>query len=176
MQKVLLAIDGVKPTRAVFDYAVQLCQRLKAELRVLQVIRPARYHSYLQKIRRCADQAQSYLEGSMMAAAFAEAGEPETAESLMAEARKNLNELLPESEKAGVSFRLTTKSGRPGQEIVEYVRRNRDVVVTIYDPSEEERKGSNPGHGCSSVPERIKRRLATPLVVVQQRKAHGIPT
>ena len=33
MQKVLLAIDGIHPDHKVFDYAVQLCKRIKAELK-----------------------------------------------------------------------------------------------------------------------------------------------
>ena len=36
MRQVLLAIDGEKPTRAVFQYATDLCQQVRAELRILQ--------------------------------------------------------------------------------------------------------------------------------------------
>ena len=72
MQKVLLAIDGINPDRKVFEYAVQLCQRIKADLSVFQVINPRRYKEYLKTIRKRADNARKYIEGAMVAATFAE--------------------------------------------------------------------------------------------------------
>lgn len=36
MREVLLAINGETPTRAAFQYATDLCQQVRAELRILQ--------------------------------------------------------------------------------------------------------------------------------------------
>ena len=167
MKKVLLAIDGVKPTQTVFNYAVQLCQRLKAELNVLQVIRPGRYGEYMKKVRLSAQRTKEFIEGSMVAATFAEAGEHEAAGAVMAEARKNLNELLPESEKAGVPFHLSVTSGRPGKEILYYLRKLRDVVLAIYDAPRQDDQGRCVETRRNTVPREIKRNLSVPLVVVR---------
>jgi nucleotide-binding universal stress UspA family protein len=167
MQKVLLAVDGIKPTDKAFRYAVELCQRLHAELRILQVIRPNHYREYLKRIQRSVRFAKRYAEDSMVAVAFAEAGEHETAKEIMAEAKKNMNKLMPESEQAGVPCHLTMKSGRPGKEIIRYVKKHRNVVLAIYDTATEENSI------CSITPEEgdgplaLGKYLSVPLVMLR---------
>jgi hypothetical protein len=167
MQKVLLAIDGINPDRKVFDYAVQLCQRIKADLSVFQVINPLRYKEYLKTIRTRADNARKYFEGAMVAATFAEAGEHDTAKELMSKALENINRLVPESEKAGVLCLFAVNSGNPAKEIINYVNVHRDVVLTIYDASFEGRQGTQGVKRQQGVSGKIKQKLAVPLVVVQ---------
>jgi nucleotide-binding universal stress UspA family protein len=167
MQKVLLAIDGIHPDHKVFDYAVQLCKRIKAELSVFQVVNPRKYSEYLTSIRKKAGFARKYFEGAMVAATFAEAGEHETAKEIMSTALENINRLLPESEKAGVPFQFAVKTGNPDKEIVNYVNAHRDIVLTIYDSSLEDRKGTQGKKKQQGVPRKIKQKLAVPLVVVQ---------
>ena len=167
MQKVLLAIDGINPDRKVFEYAVQLCQRIKADLSIFQVINPRRYKEYLKTIRKRADNARKYIEGAMVAATFAEAGEHETAREIMSKALENINRLLPESEKAGVQCHFAVKTGNPAKEIINYVNGHRDVVLTIYDSSLEDRKGTRGVKKQQGVPRKIKQQLAVPLVIVQ---------
>jgi nucleotide-binding universal stress UspA family protein len=167
MQKVLLAVDGIKPTEKAFRYAVELCQRLRAELRVVQVIRPGRCDEYLKKVRKGAHRAKRFIENSMMAATFAEAGEHEMAKEIMAQARKNIKRLLPESERAGVSCQLTMASGRPGKEIIRYVKEHRDVVLTIYDTAPEENSARGILKEEGDGPLEIKQHLPIPLVVMR---------
>jgi len=160
MEKILLAIDGISPSRKVFRYAVHLCQRLKAELRVLQVIKPRHCAETFIKLREGAHQAKWLMEGSMIAATFAEAGEFEAAKDVLAEARKRVNQLLPESERAGVSYHVMTKSGYPSREIIRYVSQHRDVILAIYDSCQ---KNVSVRHGA--VPEKVRQHLSIPLVV-----------
>jgi len=167
MQKVLLAIDGISPDHKIFDYAVQLCKRIKAELSVFQVINPRKYNEYLKTIRKRAGFARKYFESTMVAATFAEAGEHETAKEIMSTALENINRLLPESEKAGVQCHFAVKTGNPAKEIINYVNVHRDVVLTIYDASLEDRKGTRGVKKQQGVPRKIKQKLAVPLVVVQ---------
>jgi len=100
----------------------------------------------------------------MVAATFAEAGEHETALDMMAEASKQIEQLLQESEKAGVHCRFSIKSGDPEKEIIEYVNDHRDVILTIYDAYDVK--------GTVDIPEKkitlakIKRNLSVPLVTV----------
>jgi nucleotide-binding universal stress UspA family protein len=167
MKKVLLAIDGRHPDRRVFDYAVQLCGRIKAELNVLQIINPKRYGRYLKIGRERSRQAGKYFSDSFTAAAFAEAGEHETAEAMMNEAMKDLRRLLPESEKAGISCRLMMKSGDAVQEIPRYVNEHKGVVLTIYDAADEGQPRSDRSKIESSAARKIMQELSVPLVVVR---------
>ena len=167
MQKVLLAVDGIKPTEKAFRYAVELCQRLRAELRVVQVIRPGQYSQYLKKVQMGATRARRFIENSMVAATFAEAGEHDMAIEIMAQARKNMQQLFPESERAGVSCHTTMRSGCPGEEIVRYVNEHRDVVLTIYDTAPEENSESGILAENGDEPSDIKEYLSIPLVVVR---------
>ncbi len=167
MEKVLLAVDGIKPTDKAFRYAVKLCQRLRAELRILQVIRPDHYSQYLKRVRRSAHCAKRFIEDSMVAVTFAEAGEHATAKEVTAQARENMNKLVPESERAGISCHLTMTCGRPGKEIVHYVNQHRDVVLTIYDTAPEENAERNIAAEEGDDPREIKQHLSIPLVMIR---------
>lgn len=164
MKKVLLAIDGIAPDQEVFQYALQLCKRIKAELNVFQILNPRNYGEYIKKVRQSAGNARSYFSSAMMAVTFAEAGEHKTAEEIMAAALKNYNRLLPESEKQGVTCHFSLKSGVPEQEIIDYVNAHRDIVVAIYDSARQEGGKTKPKK--KTTPGRIRRKLAVPLVVV----------
>ena len=137
MKKVLLAIDGMTPDQKAFRYAVSLCKRIRAELNIFQIIRPRYYRKYMKKVRNKASLARKFMEGSMVAATFAEAGEHETALDMMAEVSKEIRRLLQESEEAGVHCHFSIKSGNSEKEIVDYVNDHRNVVLTIYDVSDQ---------------------------------------
>jgi hypothetical protein len=164
MKNVLLTIDGVTPDQKVFHYAVSLCKRISAELSIFQIIRPRYYRKYKNMIRKNALIAKKVVESSMAAAAFAEAGEYETALDMMAEGSKQIEHLLQESEKAGVHCRFSMTSGNPEKEIVEYVNGHRDVILTIYDAF----GGGGPVDifEKKSTLAKIKRDLAVPVVTV----------
>lgn len=166
MKKVLLAIDGMTPDQKAFRYAVALCQRIRAELSVFQIIRPQFYREYGKKIRKKGLLARKFVEGSMMAATFAEAGEHETALNIMAEASEEIRRLLRESEEAGVHCHFSIKSGKPDREIVNYVNDHRDVVLTIYDVSDPDvKRDANTKKKKKAFAEMTKR-LSVPLVTV----------
>jgi nucleotide-binding universal stress UspA family protein len=171
MQKVLLAVDGIKPTEKAFRYAVELCQRMRADLRVVQVIRPGQNKEYLKRVRKGAHRAKCYIENFMMAVTFAEASEHRMANEIMTEimtpARMNTKQLLPESKRAGISCHLTMASGLPGKEIIRYVNEHRDVVLTIYDTAVEENSVCGISAEEGDGPLEITQRLSIPLVVMR---------
>ena len=138
MSKILLAIDSITPSRKVFQYALQLCQWMKAEMDILQIINPRNYRNHLAKTRKKADNTRRYLQSVFAAAAFAEANEHEIARDIMADAKENINRLLPDSGKAGIKYRLICKSGDPEKEITDYVEAHRDIALAIYDEGHEE--------------------------------------
>jgi len=166
MKKVLLAIDGITPDHKVFQYAIQLCKRIKAELNVFQIINPQNYGEYLKRVRKSAGHARRYFASAMVAATFAEAGEHETAQEIMSAALKNYHRLLPESEKEGVQCHFSMKSGAPDQEIVDYVNAHRDIVVAIYDAGGHEHDKPKITQKKKTTPGRLRHRLAVPLVVI----------
>jgi len=168
MEKVLLAIDGMTPDRKVFRYAVALCKRIQAELSIYQIIRPQVFQEYKKRIRKKGRLVRKFVEGSMVAATFAEAGEPDTALDIMGEATKEIRRLLQESENAGVQCDFSIQSGNPEKEIVNYVNDHRNVVLTIYDAADQ---GANQNDNMSEtehVLAKIKKNLSVPLVRIRQ--------
>jgi len=164
MRKILLAINGIQPNRRVFSYAVKLCKQLKAELLVFQVVDTGGHGGRLGVIGRKARWAMKILEDSMSAAAFAEAGEHETAHAMMVQARKQINDLLPETASAGIQCHFTIKAGAPEREIMRYARRHRDIVLTVYDSALSDSQEEGPIHQERDVAEVIRQQLEVPVV------------
>ncbi|MBW1978622.1 MAG: universal stress protein [Deltaproteobacteria bacterium] len=165
MERVLLAGDGMKPSRKALRFAVDLCKALKVSLSVVQVIDYSQYGKYLKKLRNSSVRVRCLFEGSMMAATFAEAGEHDTGSELMALARKNATDLLREFEGSGIQYSLDVKFGEPSREIVSYVSQHREVVVAIYDASAED-NGEPDRSFAKQTFKRIKERVSVPLVVM----------
>lgn len=160
MEKILLAIDGITPNKKALHYAVELCKRIKAELNILQIINSLNLGKRVNRMRR-------YVEDSMVAATFAEAGEHGIAMDVREQALKNINQLLSESEKEAVHCNLSVKSGSPDKEIINYVNDHRDIVLTIYNTPKEEMGDTDAETRKRDVSRRIRQRLSTPLVVVK---------
>jgi nucleotide-binding universal stress UspA family protein len=167
MEKVLLAIDGITPDKKAFNYAIELCSRIKAELNILHIIRSQNANNFFEKAIYKAKHAKLLFEGTMVAATFAEAGEHETANDLMSQALKNINKLLTESEKLSISCHLTMKSGHPSEEIVRFVREHKDVVVAVYDPAGEKEQNTS-DRKIKKMIRSITDTLPIPLVMVQK--------
>lgn len=165
MEKVLLAIDGITPDKKAFNYAVELCMRIRAELQVLHIVNPQKITGCLELVKNTVSQVGQFFEDSMMAVTFAEAGEHDTADALMSEALKNIKKLLPESEKAGVPCHLTMTSGNAREEIVSFVRENKDVVIAVYDTMNDELESS--ARKKKNALKSITKALSIPVVTVQ---------
>ncbi|MEJ2041030.1 MAG: universal stress protein, partial [Desulfosarcinaceae bacterium] len=74
MKTILLAVDGMAPHKNALDYALDLCDPVRAGLDVLQIIRPSRYASGLSKLKKGIYRARDMLEDTMITATYAEAG------------------------------------------------------------------------------------------------------
>jgi hypothetical protein len=167
MEKILLAIDGIAPDSRIFNYTVALCRRMCAGLDVLQILGPRRCRKYLQKAMQSALNVRSVFEDAMVAVTFAEAGQHDIAEQLKLKAFENIDRLIPKSEKDGIDYHLTLKSGNADEEIVRYVCNHRDVVLTIYDASgaKDECNGAS-GKKMNAV-RQVGQKLSTPLVIMR---------
>jgi nucleotide-binding universal stress UspA family protein len=164
MEKVLLAIDGITPNKKAVRYAVELCRHLKADLSVLQVIG----QKYMKSLGERVNRARTYVEDSMIAATFAEAGEHEMAKAIKEQALNKINRLLPDSESDVIHCHLSIRSGQAEKEILHYVNDHRDIVLTIYDAPEQDMNDIRTEPKERHVPMRIRRQLSTPLVVFKR--------
>jgi hypothetical protein len=168
MEKILLAMDGIAPDRITLNYAVALCKRMRAGLDVLQILGPRSCRKYLKKVRQGARCARNLFEDSMVAVTFAEAGRHDIAEQLKRQACENLDRLFPKSERDGIDYHLTQKSGKADEQIVRYVCDHRDVVLTIYDASEAHDKRERASMIKKNLARQIGQKLSTPLVIMRE--------
>jgi hypothetical protein len=168
MEKILLAIDGIEPDSRIFSFAVALCKRMRAGLDVLQILGPRSCRKYLKKAKRGALNVRSVFEDAMVAVTFAEAGQHDIAEQLKMQACENLERLIPKSEKDGIDYHLTLKSGNADEEIVRYVGDHRDVVLTIYAASGSADKQEYESVIKRNVVWQIGQKLSTPLVIMRE--------
>ena len=168
MEKILLAIDGIAPDIRIFSFTVALCMHMRAGLDVLQILGPRSCRKYLKKAKQGALNARSVFEDAMVAVTFAEAGLHDIAEQLKMQAFENIDRLIPKSEKEGIDYHLTLKSGNADEEIVRYVCDHRDVVLTIYDASgtKDERNGVSAKK--RNAVRQVGQKLSTPLVIMRE--------
>ncbi|MBS3757833.1 MAG: universal stress protein [Desulfobacterales bacterium] len=180
MEKVLLAIDGMRPDQQIVDYAAKLCRRIKAELSIVHIIDPEVYAGCLKNFHRQVHRARDLFENTMIAATFAESGDHDSAKSLMDKASAQINQMLSDTDKNAIKYRIEVQPGETGQEIVKYVNKHRDVVVAIYDGSgfstppdtadgKEGAADADPSPGLGGKPRfkvsELQKKLAVPLVV-----------
>lgn len=164
MKKILLAISGISPHLRDFQYAADLCSRLKADLNILQIVGLSNSRDGLKRIRDKAGNLRRRIEDSMTAATFAEAGEHEIARDILNQAKRNLEPLLSKAEEAGISCQVTVKEGDPEKEIVRYLKGHRDIVLTVCDIHREKDAPSRKKR--TSIPAGIAEQFPVPVVVV----------
>lgn len=167
MEKVLLAVAGNTPDQKAFQYAIDLCTRTQAELKILLISAPQTLNDYLGKVKNSANQAKHFFEGSMMAATFAEEGEHTAAQQIMAESDREMTRLTMESAKVGISCQVSLQTGNPRDEIVRYVRENKDVAIAIYDDGAEN-TGNLPKPTKRQSLKSIAKALPIPIVTIQK--------
>jgi hypothetical protein len=152
----------MSPSLKAFQYASELCSRIKADLNILQVIKIASPTDSLRKFRNKAGSLRRRIEDSMTAATFAEVGEHEMALDILNRARKNLEPLLDRADETGIAYQVTVKTGDPGKEIVNYLKNHREIVLTVCDIQMEEKGPSKK----ESIPLEITAQIPVPVVVV----------
>ncbi|HIJ78330.1 MAG: universal stress protein [Desulfobulbaceae bacterium] len=160
MQKVLLVINGLTPNQKALDYALQLCERIKAELKILLVVKPEVDANWLSSLKKKARLAKNIWEEAMMAAAFAEADVHEAADELMDQALANIKKLLSASKAAGIPCQLIVEKGEAEKKTAEFVEENSRVVVTVYDAPEAGQGKRGPGQSLQKI-------LPIPVVMLQ---------
>lgn len=158
MRQVLLAIDGETPTRAVFQYATELCQQVRAELRILQFIEDS------QRLLLTPKRLKS--RGSRQGKAFtAAAGEgSRKADELLCEVSGPLKKLLAD-QPGKVPFKLALSAETPERGLSDYVDTHHDIILTVFDQARDRETDKKKK---TLKLDRLKKTLGVPLVVVKQ--------
>jgi hypothetical protein len=91
------------------------------------------------------------------------------AEQIRRQALADLNRLLPESKVARINCEISLSSGNPEKEIVRYVNRHREVVLTVLDDAGNDRRASfsNSRAKQNARAANLMDGLATPLVMIR---------
>ena len=167
MKRILLAIEGSSPREDAVRYSLGLAQRLRARLEVLQVVRPSMEKGWKRMVNRLREGSRA-LESTMVAATFAEAGEPGAArelQSMMQRVSTELAQREPVGEEGRPDYDVTLKVGDPHKEVRRFVAEHRDVVLAVYDSSDSDRE--------SSSFDELSKTLAIPTVAITRKSDRG---
>ena len=163
MKQVLLVIDGETVTNAAFQYAVDLCKRMKAELGILQFMRKKCVDKCISDTGRGLKNLGRKLEATFAAAAFMEEGDDNTAREILSKPSPAVMKLLPRSKKAGVPCNICLSDEEPETELPEYVDNHQNIVLTILDSSRNASTSQRNGADLKT----MKKKLPVPLAVVK---------
>lgn len=162
MEKVLLAVDGNRPSRRVLDYSLELCKRIRAGLDILHVVKDSRYVEIFEKQRDRVKRLGKYLEAAQVAVAFAEADEQDTARQVISRAIDEMNGFARRSADNGILCELSYRKGASENEIPRFVEEHPEVILTIFD---------SPEQNDSAVTrrfEKIRQTLSVPVVKIDR--------
>ena len=146
LQTVLLVIEGETPDEDTFNYAVRLCQRMEAEIDILQIIdRNDNSNDYDLLSRR------------------------------MSLGSTHIVTLLQRLERENIPFKITIRIGDVNQKLFNYAKRHKDVAVVVLDSPKMKAAPKRDG-GWSGLAESLSRQLSIPLVTVFEKQAMGAPS
>ncbi len=163
MKQVLLAINGDIPTNSVFQYSVDFCKRISAELNILQFIQNRKITHCISSTKNRVGRLGKFLEAYFAGAAFAEQGVFYMADEFLSGVSDPLRDLI-KFNKIGVPFKVTLSNGDPETELSSYIDNHRKIVLMIFDPSKD--MENQPKKYLATV-EQIKKKLYVPLVVLK---------
>jgi hypothetical protein len=146
LQTVLLVIEGETPDEDTFNYAVRLCQRMEAEIDILQIIdRNDNSNDYDLLSRR------------------------------MSLGSTHIVTLLQRLERENIPFKITIRIGDVNQKLFNYAKRHKDVAVVVLD-SPKMKASPKRDRAWSGLAETLSRQLSIPLVTVFDKQAMGAPS
>ena len=146
LQTVLLVIEGETPDEDTFNYAVRLCQRMEAEIDILQIIdRNDNSNDYDLLSRR------------------------------MSLGSTRIVTLLQRLERENIPFKITIRIGDVNQKLFNYAKRHKDVAVVVLD-SPKMKTASKKDRVWSGLAESLSRQLSIPLVTVFDKQAMSAPS
>lgn len=167
MKTILLAVDGMAAHKSTLDYALGLCDPVRAGLDILQIIRPRGYSVGLSRFKKSICRARDLMEDAMVTATYAQAGAPELADTLRATAERRLKRLIPDGIDTTVDYHCLVTSENPDAVLTRYVDEHRNIILAIYDSLRfggQTTSASQPAQGLVSG---LLDKLSVPLVFVK---------
>jgi hypothetical protein len=167
MKTILLAVDGMAAHKNVLDYALGLCDPVRAELDILQIIRPRVYAAGLTKFKKSIYRARDLMEDTMVTATYAQAGAPELADTLRATAERRFKRLIPTGNHTSLDYHCVVTGENPDAVLKRYVDQHRNVILAIYDSLRFGRKTTSTHTPARSIVGGLLNKLSIPLVLVK---------
>lgn len=133
MKSILLAVDGLMPSKRAFGYALELCRRTRAGLQVLQIVQARHLRDIAGRLKEGASNAGSSFEAIMAAAAFAEAGEARAAQELLQELQGRLEQMIPAEDRGTIPVKALLATGHPEKEIPRFIEDHPGVLMAVYN-------------------------------------------
>ncbi len=144
LQTVLLVIEGETPDLDTFNYAMRLCQRMRGEIDILQII-------------DINNDAKDY----------------ELLSRRMSLGSTHIVSLLQKLETEDIPFKITIRIGDINQKLFNYAKRHKDVAVVVLD-SPKNKTSNGRQNVWSGLAETLSQRLSIPLVTVLDKEAPSL--
>jgi hypothetical protein len=167
MKTILLAVDGMAAHKNALEYALDLCDPVRAGLDILQIIRPRRYSVGLSKLKKSVYRTRDLVEGAMVTATYAQAGVPELADTLRATAERRLKRLIPADIDTTVGYNCVVTGQDPDAVLKRYVDEHRNIILAIYDSLPSEPTATLTPKPMQGLVPGLLNKLSIPLVFVK---------
>ncbi len=167
MKTILLAVDGMTAHKNALDYAIGLCDPVRAGLDILQIIRPKGCSTGLSKFKKRIYRARDFMEDTMVTATYAQAGTPELADTLRATAERRLKRLIPPDIDATVDYHCKITCEDPDVVLKRYVEEHRNIILAIYDSLRFGRKAASNQEPARGLVSGLMNKMSIPLVFVK---------
>lgn len=167
MKRILLAVDGMAPDKKALNYALTLCNPVRAGLDILQIIRPLGRSGGLGKLREGVRRARDAFEKAMVTATYAEAGAPELAGTLEREAMSKIRRLLPDRIDTSVDYHCVVTGENPDTIVMRYVDEHRNIILAVYDTLRAGRRKAAEPAPQKAMHSGLLHNLTIPLVFVR---------
>lgn len=164
MKTVLLAIAGETPSRQALEYAIELCEKMKARLSILQVISVGKRKLSKSALGVKVEKIRKMFENSMIEITFAESGETIETPNPSIDIHKEGYLQSHIGTPPVILEDLKVVPGKISREISGYIREHREIVLAVYDDAAE---SINPKKKIrKGVPNRIIENIKVPMVTI----------
>ncbi len=138
MKKILLGIEGIIPREESLLYTLDLAKNLHAKVEIFEVI-PSIIPFYPNRKRKwtwAMEALKGFIEGSVLAAIFAESSQQDIAQQVWRDALENL---APFKEKIGKMKpfpELIIKKGNLVGEMVKHIQTHKEIIMAVLSHRE----------------------------------------
>jgi nucleotide-binding universal stress UspA family protein len=148
-RKIVLASDAGGPSARSFNYAVELCRKMKADLAFLNVVQVSNKHTYWLRVQR-------RLERELL---------EDTAEAL--------GRLMPKARQAGVECVVQVMEGSLEHELLSYATNTPGVAMVVLDSPERPDLLAEVYAHSQGLAERVSAALPCPVLHLVPALAHA---